>query len=129
MAFHKGNGGEVFVGADAGTSVPVGKWTLEKSVALANVTNSKSAGHKQRKATVADDKVTLECPWDDAVNPQANAFAEGQEIRVVLEIGDSAKKWTCPTVIIESVQYVNDEDEDVVKTVITGYGQEAFVYS
>lgn len=129
MAFHKGNGGEVVVGPDAGTSVPVGKWTLDKSVALANVTNSKTNGHKKRHATVKDDKVTLECPWDDTINPQANDFKEGDEIKVVLNIGDSSHKWTCDTVIIESVQYVNDEDEDVVKTVITGYGQEDFVYS
>lgn len=62
MAMHKGNGGTVSVGADPGTSVPVGKWTLKKTVALANKTNSTSAGHKQRHATIADDQVTFELP-------------------------------------------------------------------
>jgi hypothetical protein len=130
MAFHKGNGGEVQVGAGP-TSVPVGKWTLNKSVVLANVTNSTSNGRKLRHATVADDQVTLECPWDDAINPEANAFGEGDTIKVVLEIGDSVKKWTCNAVIIESVEYVNDEDEDVVRTVIKGYANDTtgFAYS
>jgi hypothetical protein len=131
MAFHRGNGGEVFVGAAPGTSLPVGKWTLRKSAALANVTNSTTGGRKRRHATVKDDEVTLECPWDDAVNPQANTFAEGDIIRVVLEIGNSPKKWTCAEVIIESVEYVDDQDEDVVRTVIKGYANDnnGFVYS
>lgn len=129
MALHKGNGGTVLVGPDPGTSVDVVKWTLEKTTALANVTGSKSNGHKKRHATVNDDKVTLECPWDDTINPEANSFSEGDTIKVVLTIGDSAKKWTCANVIIESVQYVDDQDEDVVRTVIVGYAQENFTYS
>lgn len=131
MSFHKGNGGEVFVGASPGTSVPVGKWTLKKGVALANTTNSTTGGRKNRTPTVKDDEFTLECPWDDAINPQANSFAEGQTIRVALNVGDSAKKFTCAACIIESVEYVDDEDEDVVRTVIKGYANDnaGFVYS
>lgn len=132
MAFHKGNGGEVFVGSGSpATSVPVGKWTLRKSKVLANTTNSTTGGRKHRTPTVGDDEVTLECPWDDTINPEANSFSEGDEIKVVLNIGDSTHKWTCNTVIIESVEYVDDEDEDVVRTVIKGYANDnsGFTYS
>lgn len=131
MGFHKGNGGTVTVGPSAGTSVPVTKWTLNKGRALANTTNSTTGGKKHRTATVADDKVTFECPWDDAINPEATSFSEGDEVKVVLKLGDSAKLWTCAVVIIESVDYINDEDEDVTRTVVTGYANDAtgFVYS
>lgn len=131
MSFHRGNGGEVLAGSGDGTSVPTTKWTLRKGKVLANVTNSTTNGRKRRHPTVADDEVTLECPWDSVVNPEANGFSEGDTIKVVLKIGDSAKKWTCDAVIIESVEYVNDEDEDVVRTVIKGYANDnaGFVYS
>lgn len=131
MAFVRGNGGEVFVGTAPGTSVPVGKWSLNKKAALANTTNSTTGGRKHRTATVRDDEFTLECPWDDTVNPEANNFGEGDTIRVVLEMGDSAKKWTCAACIVESVEYVDDEDEDVMRTVVKGFANDnaGFVYS
>lgn len=127
MAFATGNGGAFTIGS---TEVAISKWTLDSSAVLANVTNSKSNKHKQRKATIKDHAFTIEFPWDDAINPEANSFQEGATIStLVFELGDSAKKFSASEGIIEKVQYVNDEDEDVVRCVCNGYLQATPTYS
>lgn len=128
MAFAAGYGAAVTVtGSD--TALPTAKWKLSKKRAIANVTNSTSGGIKQRKATVKDQQVVLEMPWDDAVNAEASGFAEGSEVKMVLNLGQSSHKYTSTAVLIESIEYENDEDEDVVRAVVTGYANSAFTYS
>jgi hypothetical protein len=129
MALQAGQGGTVKVGASLETEIGVSRWKLSKKRALANVTTSKAGGIKQRKGTIRDQMVTLELPWDDGQDPSTIGMDEGSEIKVELKIGASAKKWTSNKVIIESVEYDNDEDEDVVRLVIVGYANEAFVLS
>lgn len=132
MAQHKGNGGEVFFGAGAGTSLAVSKYTLDKDVKLANKTHSKSNGRKLRHPTVGDDQFVLEIPWDDTINPQTIGCKEGTDgVKVSLKIGDSANSWTCAGCIIEKVRYINDEDEDIVRLELTGYANDTigFVYT
>ncbi|VTS03285.1 hypothetical protein [Tuwongella immobilis] len=128
MAHWAGEGGTVTM-TETDVDWPVAKWTLDKSVALANTTSSKSNGIKQRHATIKNQQVTFEVPWDDAINPEASGFDEGKIIKVVLNAGRSGKKWTSPAVIIEKCTYVNDEDEDVVRLSVTGYANVAFTYS
>lgn len=128
MALWGGTGGHVTM---TGTNVDwgVSRWKLRKSVALPNVTNSKSGGIKQRIATTKDQQATMELPWDDAINPEASGFNEGAEVKAVLNLGLSTKKFTSNKLIIESHEYDNDEDEDAIRVVTTGYANEAFTYS
>jgi hypothetical protein len=128
MAFFGGYSGAVTM---TGTDVAwkVGRWKLRKSVALPNVTNSASGGIKQRKATIKDQQATFELPWDDTINPEASGFAEGAEVKCVLNLGSSTKKYTTTALILESFEYDNDEDEDVIRVVATGYANVAFAYS
>ncbi len=107
----------------------VGRWKLRKSVALPNITNSTSGGIKQRKATIKDQQASFEVPWDDAINPEASGFAEGASVANVLNLGQSTKKFTTSALLIESCEYDNDEDEDVVRLAVTGYANSAYVFS
>lgn len=128
MSLWGGMGGAVTM---TGTDIAwaVGRWKLRKSVALPNVTNSKSLGIKQRIATTKDQQATFELPWDDAINPEVSGFAEGAEVKCVLNFGASSKKFTSTKLIIESCEYDNDEDEDAIRVVTTGYANVAFAYS
>ena len=110
-------------------TVGVGKWKLSKKRALANVTNSTSNGIKQRKATIRDQMVSMELPWESTQDPTDLGFDEGAEIAVVLDLGTSGKKWTSSVVVIESVDYDADFDEDVIRLSIVGYANSAFVLS
>jgi len=128
MATWAGQGGAVTVGA-SDTAIAVGRWKLSKKASLANKTNSTSGGIKQRQATIKDEMVTFEMPWDDTINPELSGFAAGAQVKVVLNLGQSGSKFTSAGVIIESTEYDNDEDEDIVRLSVTGYANFAFVYS
>jgi hypothetical protein len=129
MAFITGNGGTCKIKVGAGTifSLPISKWKLSKKRVLANVTNSLSGGIKQRKGTVLDQMVTIECPLDDTINPDDNDFEEGAEVEMHLRHGEDDKEFYSEKVIIETCDYENDEDEDVMRLVIVGYANKAFV--
>lgn len=128
MAFWRGQGGAVTI-TTANSALPAGKWTVEESAALANVTNAKSAGHKQRKGTVRDTSFTVEMPWDDDYEPGDIGYEPGTEVKLVLNKGESGKKMTSTSCVIEKIGWTNDEDEDVVRLVISGYSNEKFVHS
>lgn len=128
MAIWGGTGGAVTMTV-TDIAWGVGRWKLRKSIALPNVTNSKSGGIKQRIATTKDQQATFELPWDDAINPEASGFAEGAIVKCVLNLGLSTKKFTSTALILESFEYDNDEDEDAIRVVGTGYANSAFAYS
>lgn len=120
MATWRGHGGQVTV-MNTNVELGVSKWTLRKSAVLANKTNSKSAGHKQRQKTVRDSTFTIEMPWDDETDPEDIGFFEGETIKVVLMKGESGWGHSSDDCIIESVEITDDEDEDIVRLVVTGY--------
>lgn len=128
MAFWAGLSGLVTVTASA-HNWPVGRWKLQKKRVMGMITNSTSGGIKQRKATVKDQMVTFELPWDDAINPEASGFSEGSDVSMILNLGLSGKEFTSSSVIIETCEYDNDEDEDVIRLMVTGYANVAFVYT
>lgn len=128
MATWRGNGGKVLVGA-SNIELGVSKWTAEETIILANKTNSKSAGHKQRQGTVKDTKLSFELPWDDTQDPNAIGIFNGAIIKVQLYKGESGKKMVADQAIIETVSYINDEDEDIVRLSVTGYSNQSFVHS
>ena len=127
MGKYAGQGGAVrVIGSPAATVIGVGKWKLGKKKALANTTNSTSGGIKQRTATVKDQTVTFEMPWESSQDPTDLGFDEGAEISVSLDLGSSGKKWSSSAVVIESVEYSTDFDEDVIRLTIVGYANSAF---
>lgn len=128
MSTWRGHGGKCLV-TNSNIELGVGKWAVDEMSVLANKTNSKSRGHKQRQKTVDDTSWTIELPWDDAQDPNAIGLASGSTIKLVLEKGESGKKMTSLSAIIEKVGYVNDEDEDIVRLTISGYSNEKFTHS
>lgn len=128
MAFWRGQGGLVTI-TTTNYSLPVSKWTADESSALAKVTNAKSAGHHQRKGTTLDTAFTLELPWDDAFDPTDIGITAGSDVKLVLNKGESGKKMTSSSAVIEKVSWTNDEDEDVVRLVINGYSNIKFIHS
>jgi hypothetical protein len=123
MATHRGHGGTVTI-TNTDEELGVSKWTMKKSRVLANKTNSKSGGHKQRQGTVHDTSWTIELPWDDDTDLEGLGVVEGEEVKLVLMRGESGYGWQLNKAIIESVEDSNDEDEDVVRQVITGFSNE-----
>lgn len=128
MSTWRGHGGKCIV-TNTNIELGISKWSADETSVLANKTNSKSLGHKQRQKTVDDTSWTIELPWDDTQDPNAIGLASGSTIKLVLEKGESGKKMTSNSAIIEKVGYVNDEDEDIVRLVISGYSNEKFTHS
>lgn len=126
MAKYSGQGGTVKVKTGPQVEIGVGKWKLSKKKVGANVTNSKSAGIKQRKGTIRDQMVTLDMPWDSTEDPTTLGIDEGSEVQVELTLGSSGQKWTSTAVYIESVDYETDFDEGVIGVSIIGYANVAF---
>jgi hypothetical protein len=50
-------------------------------------------------------------------------------VKLVLNKGESGKKMTSSSAVIEKVSWTNDEDEDVVRLVINGYSNIKFIHS
>jgi len=120
MATWRGQGGAVTVLGN-NTALGVSKWTADETVVLANKTNSKSAGHKQRQGTVRDSTFSIELPWDDTQDPEALGLVPGSVIALTLNKGESGKKMSTSQAVIEKRGWVNDEDEDLVRLVLSGY--------
>lgn len=128
MATWRGQGGAVTVLSN-NTALGVSKWEADESAVLANKTNSKSAGHKQRQATVRDTAITIELPWDDTQDPEALGLIPGAVLKAVLSKGESGKKCSTNTFIIEHRKFTNDEDEDIVRLVLSGYSNEKLTHT
>lgn len=128
MATWRGHGGAVTV-LNTNVALGVSKWEVEETAVLANKTNSKSLGHKQRQATVNDTTITIEMPWDDTQDPAAIGIRRGATVKCVLNKGESGKKLSTNSFIIEKNRFVDDEDEDIVRLVISGYSNENMVHS
>lgn len=129
MAKYAGQGGTVKVKTGPQVAIGVGKWDLDTKYVLADVTNSKSNGIKQRKATIKDQVLTLEMPWDSDEEPITLGINEGSEIAVELTLGSSGQKLTSTAVIIENVKRSCNFNEDVLTLTITGYANVAFALS
>lgn len=128
MATWRGHGGAVKIKSPQVT-LGVSKWTVDESAVLANKTNSTSLGHKQRQATVRDTSITIELPWDDTQDPDALGLNPGTSHVLELNKGESGKKMATNTFVIEKRGFIDDEDEDIVRLVISGYSNETMVHS
>lgn len=129
MGFHKGNTGKVLVKGPPDKDIPVGKWKMKNMTVLTNTTNSGSAGRKGRTPTVKDSEGSFEGPWDDTINAESSGFSDGARVNLELNLGDSGHKWTVTGALIESIEYENDEDEDVTRFVCTWKGATAVAYT
>lgn len=128
MATWRGHGGALTV-LDTNTALGVRKTTIEESAALANKTNSKSLGHKQRQATVRDTAITVNLPWDSDQDPEALGLLPGAVCRLVANKGESTKTMTTQTFVIEKRSWELDQDEGLVELVLSGYSNEKMVHA
>jgi hypothetical protein len=110
-----GNSGSVTV-VDTGHTMDTGSWTLTKTRDMAEVTHSGSQGWKQRKATVRDFSGTVELPWNSVNTPESKGFDIGAEVTLTLQLADSGKSYTAPS-LINSLAFKVDQTDAVRLTV------------
>lgn len=128
MSTWRGHGGKLYVKSPQ-VELGIGKWTADESAVLANKTNSTSGGHKERQGTVRDTAISFEMPWDDTKDPDALGLHPGTSHALELQKGESGKKMTTTSFIIEKRSFVNDEDEDIVRLSVSGYSNAVMTHS
>ena len=119
MSQWSGNGGDVVVGV---VTLNIGKWTLRKGARLAENTHSaKSATNFE--TVVPDYSGSIEIPWDDTNLPDTDVgLEEGAKVTIVLHYGLSGKFQTLTDTSIETCEDVDDNANDIIRTVVTFKG-------
>lgn len=116
MSYWSGNGGEVVVGA---VTLHINKWTLRKASRNVDNTHSNTTASNYEHV-VPDHSATIEIPWDDSNIPDTDAgLTEGSKVTVVFHLGASGKTQTLTNALVESVEDVNDNGQDIIRSVAT----------
>jgi hypothetical protein len=119
MSFWTGNGGEIVVGA---VTLHVTKWTVRKTARLAEATHSGTTATNFEKV-VPHFEWTAEVPWDDTNMPDVDAgLAEGAKVTIVFHDGASGKTFTLTNTSVETLEQVNDNENDIIRVTVSGKG-------
>lgn len=103
-----------------GTDFHISEWRLTKTARLAEVTNSGSAGQAKWKKTVVEATWSCQLPWDSENIPDTDVSLDvGDEVTIAFYCGDSTKFYSLPG-ITESVEVVNNVQNDVVRATVSG---------
>jgi hypothetical protein len=121
MAFHSGNGGGVTV--NGGSENNVGRWEINATARLVEVTHSGTSGASNYEKVVMDCSATIEIPVDDANLPDTDMlFVPGTKITLVGQMGGSGKTATLTNTTVETCTYVNDPQSDIVRARVNTKG-------
>lgn len=119
MALWSGLGGEIVVSA---VTLHCSKHTVRKTARLAESTHSGNTATNFEKV-IPHYEWTVEVPWDDTNLPDTDAgLAEGAKVTIVFHDGASGKTLTLTDTSVETVEEVNDNNQDIIRSVITGKG-------
>jgi hypothetical protein len=123
MSYLSGNGGEL-VADPAGVPITlhINKWTLRKASRNVDNTHSNTTASNYEHV-VPDHGGTVEIPWDDTNIPDTDVgLAEGARVTLKLFLGSGSKFQTVTNTIVESCEDVNDNGQDIIRTVVTFKG-------
>lgn len=116
MSVWSGQGGALT--ADAAT-VQVTEWELSQTMRLADVTVTNS-GHVVRSPVVPDGTWRANVPFNDTQTLESVNLKPGASVAGSFKLGNSAKTISA-TLITETLQYVLNAGNDVIRCVVSGY--------
>lgn len=119
MSFWSGSGGEIIVG---GVTLHCTKHTVRKTSRLAENSHSGVAA-TNFEHVIPHYEWTVEVPWDDTNLPDTDAgLAEGAKVTIRFNDGASSKFKTLTNTSVEVVEEVDDNQGDIIRSVISGKG-------
>lgn len=122
MAFWSGNGGEILVGTGSPVTLNVAKHTVRKTSRLAENTHSGTPA-TNFEHVVPHYEWTVEVPWDDSNLPDTDVgLIEGAKVIIRFNDGASGKYLTLTDTSVETIEEVDDNANDIIRSVISGKG-------
>jgi hypothetical protein len=110
-----GQGGSINNGT---VDVQVAEWELSRTMRLADVTVTNS-GHVVRSPVVEDGTYRFNVPYNSTQTLESVNFSPGDMLTGTFKLGNSGKTISAP-LIVETLQYVLNAGNDVVRCVSSG---------
>lgn len=124
--FISGNGGYITAsptseGGLSHTRLDIGKWTLRITTRLAENTHS-GVSSTNFESVVRHNEWSLEVPLDIENFPENIGFDQADKVDIVFNIGESGNFYTLTGSSVETLEYVDDQSQDIVRIMISGKG-------
>lgn len=115
---HSGQGGKFNNGS---TDIDITDWELTRTARVAEITVS-SSGHVIRKFVVEDGTWRFNMPLDstELLDTDVNMAPGDENTGADFFVGDSTKFYSF-TVLVETLQIINNSTNDVVRAVCSGF--------